>query len=265
MTVGELRRNIVKNYFTFSGRLNRKPFFMNTATLLALSIFLILYIITVEPSLKADPHHFGANVRRYLIFWVVYIPLIIAGISLMVRRLHDMNMSGWWAVLSVGAFLGGTDFGNTGMNLIASALGVVAQMFNIVLLVRRGTRGANRYGEDPIPEPVKQKKTRAEKKAEAKARKEAAEAERRANEELERQIAEAHPDWDEYDLYEAMQEAKAKRAAEKTAAETAAKEPEETENQKTEETKSAENKTANGKTFTAEIKASITINKNEDK
>lgn len=224
MTVGELRRSIISGYFTFNGRMNRKPFFMRVMMLGALSIFLVLYIITVEPALKADPLHFTTNVRHYIIFWVVYIPLVISGISLGVRRLHDMNMNGWWMLLSVGAFFGSTDFGNNSINLIVSGLGVIAQMFNIVLLVRRGTRGPNRYGEDPIPQPVKEKKkSKAERKAEAKARKEAAEAQKRADEELERQIAEAHPDWDEYDRYDAFMEAKAKRDAEKKAAEEAAK------------------------------------------
>ena len=207
MTVGELRRSILKNYFSFNGRLNRKPFFMQVMMLAAMSIFLILYIITVEPSLKADPVNFGTNVRRYVIFWVVYIPLIISGISLGVR----------------GSFFGGTDYGSASVNLMVTILGIIAQMFSIVLLLRRGTRGPNRFGEDPIPAPVKKKKTKAERKAEAQARKEAAEAERRANEELERSIAEAHPDYDEYDMYDAMQEAKAKRDAEKKAAEAAAK------------------------------------------
>ena len=223
MTVGELRRSILKNYFSFNGRLNRKPFFMQVMMLAAMSIFLILYIITVEPSLKADPVNFGTNVRRYVIFWVVYIPLIISGISLGVRRLHDMNLSGWWMLLSIGSFFGGTDYGSASVNLMVTILGIIAQMFSIVLLLRRGTRGPNRFGEDPIPAPVKKKKTKAERKAEAQARKEAAEAERRANEELERSIAEAHPDYDEYDMYDAMQEAKAKRDAEKKAAEAAAK------------------------------------------
>lgn len=158
--------------------------------------------------------------RKSLVFWVYYIPLIIASISLGVRRLHDLNLSGWWMLLGSGALLSTVNTGNTAIDLAAAILFYIAQLFNLFLIFFRGTKGPNRFGEDPVPQPVKEKKkTKEERRAEAKARKEAAEAEKRADEELEREIAEAHPDWDEYDRYDAMQEAKAKREAEKAAAE----------------------------------------------
>ena len=123
-------------------------------------------------------------------------------------------------LLGSGALLSTVNTGNTAIDLAAAILFYIAQLFNLFLIFFRGTKGPNRFGEDPVPQPVKEKKkTKEERRAEAKARKEAAEAEKRADEELEREIAEAHPDWDEYDRYDAMQEAKAKREAEKAAAE----------------------------------------------
>ena len=110
-----------------------------------------------------------------------------------------MNLSGWWMLVGTGAMLSSVNTGNSAIDLAASILFYIAQMFNIFLIFFRGTRGPNKYGEDLLAEPEKEKKkTKAEQKAEAKARKEAAEAAKRADEELDRQIAEAHPDWDEY-------------------------------------------------------------------
>ena len=217
MTVKEFKHD----YFSFKGRLNRKPFLMRLMMLGAISIFFVLIVINAEPHLKEDPAHFATNVRKSLVlFWVYYIPLIIASISLGVRRLHDLNLSGWWMLLGSGALLSTVNTGNTAIDLAAAILFYIAQLFNLFLIFFRGTKGPNRFGEDPVPQPVKEKKkTKEERRAEAKARKEAAEAEKRADEELEREIAEAHPDWDEYDRYDAMQEAKAKREAEKAAAE----------------------------------------------
>lgn len=214
MTVKELKQD----YFSFKGRLNRKPFLMRLMMLGVISIFFVLIVINAEPHLKEDPAHFGQNVRQSLVFWVYYIPLIISSISLGVRRLHDLNLSGWWMLLGAGAMLGSTDFGNSQINLAAAILFYVSQLFNVFLIFFRGTKGANRYGEDLIAAPAKEKKSKKDQRAEAKARKEAAEAKKRAEEELERQIAEAHPDWDEYDRYDALQEAKAKKAAEEAAA-----------------------------------------------
>lgn len=213
MTVKEFKHD----YFSFKGRLNRKPFLMRLMMLGAISIFFVLIVINAEPHLKEDPAHFATNVRKSLVFWVYYIPLIIASISLGVRRLHDLNLSGWWMLLGSGALLSTVNTGNTAIDLAAAILFYIAQLFNLFLIFFRGTKGPNRFGEDPVPQPVKEKKkTKEERRAEAKARKEAAEAEKRADEELEREIAEAHPDWDEYDRYDAMQEAKAKREAEKS-------------------------------------------------
>ncbi|CDB35535.1 putative uncharacterized protein [Phascolarctobacterium sp. CAG:266] len=216
MTVKEFKHD----YFSFKGRLNRKPFLMRLMMLGAISIFFVLIVINAEPHLKEDPAHFATNVRKSLVFWVYYIPLIIASISLGVRRLHDLNLSGWWMLLGSGALLSTVNTGNTAIDLAAAILFYIAQLFNLFLIFFRGTKWPNRFGEDPVPQPVKEKKkTKEERRAEAKARKEAAEAEKRADEELEREIAEVHPDWDEYDRYDAMQEAKAKREAEKAAAE----------------------------------------------
>ncbi len=191
MTVKEFKQC----YFSFKGRINRKAFLMRLIGLAAISVFFVLIVINVEPHLKEDPKNFATNVRRSIVFWVYYIPLIIASISIGVRRLHDMNLSGWWMVLSAGAVLSSSDFGNDKINLAAGILFYLSQIFNIFLIVWRGTRGPNKYGEDPLAEPEKEKKkTKEERRAEAKARKEAAEAAKREDEELERKIAEAHPD-----------------------------------------------------------------------
>ncbi len=220
MTVKEFKQS----YFCFSGRLNRKPFLMRLMMLGAISIFFVLIVINAEPHLKQDPAHFAENVRKTLTFWVYYIPLIIASVSLGVRRLHDMNLSGWWMLVGTGAMLSNVNTGNSAIDLAASILFYIAQMFNIFLIFFRGTRGPNKYGEDLLAEPEKEKKkTKAEQKAEAKARKEAAEAAKRADEELDRQIAEAHPDWDEYDRYDEKMKIKEQQEAEKAAQEAADK------------------------------------------
>jgi uncharacterized membrane protein YhaH (DUF805 family) len=66
-----------------------------------------------------------------LVSWLISIPLI----SLMVRRLHDLNKSGWRVVL-----------------------GVIPIIGNIIILIwmcRRGTPGSNSYGEDTLPPNIK--------------------------------------------------------------------------------------------------------------
>ena len=127
-------------------------------------------------------------------------------------------------LVGTGAMLSSVNTGNSAIDLAASILFYIAQMFNIFLIFFRGTRGPNKYGEDLLAEPEKEKKkTKAEQKAEAKARKEAAEAAKRTDEELDRRIAEAHPDWDEYDRYDEKMKIKEQQEAEKAAQEAADK------------------------------------------
>ena len=143
MTVKEFKHD----YFSFKGRLNRKPFLMRLMMLGAISIFFVLIVINAEPHLKEDPAHFATNVRKSLVFWVYYIPLIIASISLGVRRLHDLNLSGWWMLLGSGALLSTVNTGNTAIDLAAAILFYIAQLFNLFLIFFRGTKGPNRFGE----------------------------------------------------------------------------------------------------------------------
>ena len=157
MTVKEFKHD----YFSFKGRLNRKPFLMRLMMLGAISIFFVLIVINAEPHLKEDPAHFATNVRKSLVFWVYYIPLIIASISLGVRRLHDLNLSGWWMLLGSGALLSTVNTGNTAIDLAAAILFYIAQLFNLFLIFFRGTKGPNRFGEDPVPQPVKEPKKNA--------------------------------------------------------------------------------------------------------
>ncbi|OQW43513.1 MAG: hypothetical protein A4S12_00445 [Proteobacteria bacterium SG_bin5] len=55
--------------------------------------------------------------------------LIIPTLALQVRRLHDLNLSGWW--------------------LLVDLLPYVGWAAMLVLLLLPGSRGANRFGADP--------------------------------------------------------------------------------------------------------------------
>ena len=91
--------------------------------------------------------------RKSLVFWVYYIPLIIASISLGVRRLHDLNLSGWWMLLGSGALLSTVNTGNTAIDLAAAILFYIAQLFNLFLIFFRGTKGLTASAKTPYPSP----------------------------------------------------------------------------------------------------------------
>ena len=69
----------------------------------------------------------GLNVRP--VHSLVSLALLLPGIAVSVRRLHDLDRSGWWMLIIL-----------TGIGLILL----------LVWFCLRGTPGPNRYGPDPL-------------------------------------------------------------------------------------------------------------------
>lgn len=102
------------------------------------------------------------------------IVLIIPLIAVFMRRLHDINMSGWWywlpylfAVASVVVNAIAPDFsGNFGVSILDDKIfldwfWVVSKILNLLLLVimlKNGDAGENRFGPDPKEEAKKYEK-----------------------------------------------------------------------------------------------------------
>lgn len=134
----------LKRYVDFKGRSRRMEFWMFALMNLIVSgILLTLMFIGgfgpeqlagLEAGATPDfgiTFYIGAGL---MVLWSLAI--LIPGIAVTVRRLHDRNMSGWW-------YLG---------ILIASFIpfvGMLVSLGYLVLMVLPGTEGPNRFGSDP--------------------------------------------------------------------------------------------------------------------
>lgn len=67
-----------------------------------------------------------------VVFWILYIAVMVVGVIFAVRRLHDLNWSGWW--------------------VIAMLVPLVNIVIAVPLVFFRGTKGTNKYGP-PRPAP----------------------------------------------------------------------------------------------------------------
>ena len=83
------------NYAEFSGRARRKEFWM----------FILFYLITSVIAAILDymlgttnPTLFVAGGYLELIVWVIH---FVPSLAVTVRRLHDINKSGWFQLISV--------------------------------------------------------------------------------------------------------------------------------------------------------------------
>lgn len=110
-----------RRYFEFSGRSRRLEF--GVFVLFNIAVSVVLTAVDIQLGLFSMQGEVGLLGGLYGLF------IIIPGIALGVRRLHDMNASGWWYLLTL--------------------IPLVNLVLFLVLLFRPGTQGANLFGSDP--------------------------------------------------------------------------------------------------------------------
>jgi len=108
---------------TFKGRINRFRFFWYPfgISLAVLPIYFVLVMMLIGSELLLLTAIPAALVHLYTQVWSV---------SLLVRRLHDLNRTGWMALLLF--------------------IPLVNFVFGIYVVFFKGTDGSNKYGEDPL-------------------------------------------------------------------------------------------------------------------
>lgn len=111
-------RNGFRNYVTFSGRAARSEFWYWT-----LFVFLATLVAGI---LDGAVFH---DMQTGPLQAIVSLLLLLPGIAVSVRRLHDLDRTGWWLLL------------------MFTLIGI------ILLLIwdcMKGTTGSNRFGPDPL-------------------------------------------------------------------------------------------------------------------
>jgi uncharacterized membrane protein YhaH (DUF805 family) len=103
----------MKKYATFQGRSRRSEYWYFYLVQIILAI--VAGVIDGATGMAAQT---GTGPIGGIISLVHLVPTIAAG----VRRMHDINKSGWW---------------------------LLVPLYNIYLLAKNGDVGSNRFGEDP--------------------------------------------------------------------------------------------------------------------
>lgn len=111
----------MKKYATFSGRARRKEYW----------IFCVCYVAIIFIAAIVDGMMSGGNPENMssIVTSLASLALFLPLLSVSVRRLHDTDRSGWWILLNLLPFIGG--------------------LVLFVFACLEGTKGDNRFGEDP--------------------------------------------------------------------------------------------------------------------
>jgi uncharacterized membrane protein YhaH (DUF805 family) len=101
MSFTEAVRSCLRQYATFSGRARRSEYwwFNLAAGLVMLLIAVVVFTANGVSTDAAGGDSQDASALMILIFLVVYVALIIPGLAVFVRRMHDIGRSGWWWLL----------------------------------------------------------------------------------------------------------------------------------------------------------------------
>jgi uncharacterized membrane protein YhaH (DUF805 family) len=103
------------NYVNFAGRAVRSEYW-----------YWVLFVVIVSIVASIIDVVLGTRLFNPIFSLAVLLPSLAVG----VRRLHDLDRSGWWLLLSL--------------------IPLIGAIVLIVWFVGRGTPGANRFGPDPL-------------------------------------------------------------------------------------------------------------------
>jgi uncharacterized membrane protein YhaH (DUF805 family) len=112
--------DVLKKYVLFEGRAHRTEFWMFFLFNLVIGVVLAI----LDAILGTTAGSFG------LLGSVYSLAVLLPSLGVGARRLHDTNRSGWL--------------------LLIGLIPIVGVIIVLVLLIPRGTEGANQYGPDPL-------------------------------------------------------------------------------------------------------------------
>ena len=97
----------LQNYATFTGRATRSEYW-----------YFFLFNVLIAVGLGV----IGGMMETTVLGTIYSLAVLLPGIAVAIRRMHDVNQSGWFALIP---------------------------FYNLVLACSEGTKGENQYGEDP--------------------------------------------------------------------------------------------------------------------
>lgn len=140
--------------FSFQGRINRAKYWLAVLIYFGVAIVLALLGFLIG-------HIPGVGILYSIIALVVYIAMLVSGIAVGIKRLHDRAKPGWWLlvfyVLPTVLMLIGTllswGAGSMAISGLFSLIALAISVWGFVELgCLRGTVGPNAYGPDPLVE-----------------------------------------------------------------------------------------------------------------
>ncbi|MDA9898207.1 DUF805 domain-containing protein [Flavobacteriales bacterium] len=112
-------------YTQFSGRARRKEYWMFTLFNMIIAMILLL----IDNALGLSFNYVGNELGIGYLYWLYFLLTFLPGLSVMVRRLHDVGKSGWMFFIAL--------------------VPIIGAIWLLVLFVKDSVSGENKYGPNP--------------------------------------------------------------------------------------------------------------------
>jgi uncharacterized membrane protein YhaH (DUF805 family) len=106
---------VLKNYVGFSGRARRTEYWMFTLVNVIISLVLQIIALAAHPVIYIE--------------YIYALAVLVPGLAVLSRRLHDSGKSFWWVLIGL--------------------IPLIGAIVLLVFMCLPGTRGPNQYGSDP--------------------------------------------------------------------------------------------------------------------
>ncbi|PUB17482.1 DUF805 domain-containing protein [Yoonia sediminilitoris] len=152
MTFSESVRTCLREkYATFSGRASRSEYWWYFLFIMLVYFALIIVMgvfggatAAINPNMGNGDLENGLGmgmIISIILIGVFWLAVLLPSIAVVVRRLHDRNLSGWWYL---GLILVGI------VPIIGPIVSLVGGIVFFVIMCLKGTDGPNKYGADPL-------------------------------------------------------------------------------------------------------------------
>jgi len=138
---------MLRTIFSFQGRVARLPY-LGYSLLVGLLACLIIVIVSIIAAITSSHDPLGPLVMLIVVGLMVGVMTIWAGFALIIKRLHDLGLSGLHLIVIVLMGLSATALQDVAPT-ISILLSVVTLGVHLFLIFAPGQPGQNRFGPAP--------------------------------------------------------------------------------------------------------------------
>ena len=137
MDIATSIKTCFQKYAVFSGRASRSEFWWFYL------VFIIIQVVLTFLTLN----YFIYGIAASIISYILNLVLSLSVLSLSVRRLHDVGLSGWWYWIFLAPLVIDKNVNTSGKSTYLVLFGF---MYLYKILITKGEELTNPYGADPL-------------------------------------------------------------------------------------------------------------------